>query len=41
MTQDSLSQNSSFIQLAQLPDIEQNGIKLQDLQYHLDSFKID
>jgi hypothetical protein len=41
MTQESLSQNSSFVQLAQLPDIEQNGIKLQDLQYYLDSFKID
>ncbi|SHM44536.1 hypothetical protein [Flavobacterium xanthum] len=41
MIQDSLSQNSSFVQLAQLPDIEQNGIKLQGLQYYLDSFKID
>ena len=41
MTQDSLSQNSSFVQLAQLPDIEQNGIKLHELQYYLDSFKID
>jgi hypothetical protein len=39
MTQEPLSQNSSFVQLAQLPDIEQNGIKLQDLQYYLDSFK--
>jgi hypothetical protein len=41
MTQESLSQNSNFVQLAQLPDIAQNGIKLQDLQYYLDSFKID
>jgi hypothetical protein len=41
MTQESLSQNSNFVQLAQLPDLEQNGIKLQDLQYYLDSFKID
>ena len=41
MTQESLSQNSSFVQLAQLPDIEQNGIKLHELQYYLDSFKID
>ena len=40
MTQESLSQNSNFVQLAQLPDIAQNGIKLQDLQYYLDSFKI-
>ena len=41
MTQESLSQNSSFVQLAQLPDIAQNGIKLHELQYYLDSFKID
>jgi hypothetical protein len=41
MTQESLSQSSSFVQLAQLPDIEQNGIKLHELQYYLDSFKID
>jgi hypothetical protein len=40
MTQESLSQNSSFVQLAQLPDIEHSLIKLQDLQYYLDSFKI-
>ncbi|MBP2281735.1 hypothetical protein H4V97_000053 [Flavobacterium sp. CG_23.5] len=41
MTQGSLSQNSNFVQLAQLPDIAQNGIKLHELQYYLDSFKID
>ena len=41
MTQESLFQNSTFVQLAQLPDIAQNGIKLQEFQYYLDSFKID
>jgi predicted transcriptional regulator YdeE len=41
LTQESLSKNSSFVQLAHLPDIVRNGIKLQDLQYYLDSFKID
>jgi hypothetical protein len=41
MTQESLSQNSNFVQLAQVPDIAQNGIKLHELQYYLDSFKID
>jgi hypothetical protein len=35
------TKNRSFVQLPQLPDLEQNGIKLQDLQYYLDSFKID
>jgi hypothetical protein len=41
MTQESLSQNSTFVQLAQLPNIEHCQIKLQELQYYLDSFKID
>ncbi|TDE04274.1 hypothetical protein [Flavobacterium sandaracinum] len=40
LTQESFSQNSSFVQLAQLPDLAQNGIKLQELQFYLDSFKI-
>jgi hypothetical protein len=41
MTQDSLSQNSTFVQLAQLPDLEQSEIELYELQYYLDFFKID
>jgi hypothetical protein len=41
MTQESVSQNSSFVQLAQLPVLEKNGIKLHEIQYYLDSFKID
>ncbi|MBG6063364.1 putative transcriptional regulator YdeE [Flavobacterium sp. CG_9.1] len=41
MTQELLSQNSSFVQLAQLPDIEHSLIKLHELQYYLDFFKID
>jgi hypothetical protein len=41
MTQESVSQNSSFVQLAQLPDKEHSLIKLHELQYYLDSCKID
>ena len=41
MAREPLSKNSSFVQLAHLADIEQSEIKLYELQYYLDFFKID
>jgi hypothetical protein len=35
------SKKISFVQLAQLEDLEQKLIKLYELQYYLDSYKID
>jgi hypothetical protein len=35
------SKTISFVQLAQLEDLEQKLIKLYELQYYLDSYKID